>query len=401
MLSTATPARIPLIPSGNTGVASPPDLIPQGSTIVYYTPSQIQTAYGFNKVSVGGFSLTPANYNATAGAGETIAIVDAYDDPNIASDLVGFDTYFGLPGTNASVPGTTNSVFNFFTKVNEYGGTNYPAVSVGWSREIALDVEWIHAMAPQAKILLVEATSDLLPDLYQAASFAASQPGVVAVSMSFGSSDYAGETASDFNFTTPLGHQGVVFVASTGDYPNSGAPAYPAFSPNVLAVGGTSLTLNPNNSIASETTWNDALGGSLGGVSSIEAEPAYQEGVQQTGFRTIPDVSLNADPNTGYPVYDTTYNPVPGDPWEELGGTSASGPIWSALVAIIDQATRNPGQSHPRRRQPASSRDLQHSRRRRRHQPRFPRHHHGHQCQWRNGRPWLRRSHRPGHAGGQ
>jgi subtilase family serine protease len=274
-----------------------------------YTPAQISHAYGFDQW-------------ALDGSGQTIAIVDAYDDPNIVSDLKYFDQYFGLPDPPS------------FVKVNQSGGTSFPKADRGWSREITLDVEWAHAIAPQANILLVEANSNY-DDLYTAVDFARRQPGVVTVSMSFGGKEGSWEANADNILTTPAGHiggsglpGGITFVASTGD---SGAPAgYPAYSPNVLAVGGTSLTLDDAGNYLGESGWSK----SGGGISTIEPEPAYQYSVQNTGARTCPDVSYNADPNTGFWIYDTMgYNG-----WQVLGGTSAGAPQWAALMALVDQA---------------------------------------------------------------
>src|SRR3954453_10142224 len=187
-----------------------------------YTPAQVSHAYGFDQIKF-------AN-NATLGAGTTIAIVDAYDDPNILNDLQQFDRAFGLPD-----PPT-------FTKMNQTGGTtSFPAANSGWITEIALDVEWAHAMAPGANILLVEANSNSNADLYAAVDTARKASGVVVVSMSWGGPERSSETSSDFRFTTPSGHNGVTFVASSGD---TGAPAsYPSSSVNVVLVGGTSLYL--------------------------------------------------------------------------------------------------------------------------------------------------------------
>src|SRR5271157_866066 len=180
-----------------------------------YTPAQIQQAYGFNSITFNGVAGT--------GSGETIAIVDAYDDPNIQSDLNTFDSYFGLPATTV-------------TRVNETGGTSYPASDStgGWEFEESLDVEWAHAMAPGASIMLVEASSDSNSDLLAGVQYAAAHANVV--SMSWGGSEFARETAYDTQY---FDQAGVTFVASSGD---DGAPAeWPSVSPNVLSVGGTAL----------------------------------------------------------------------------------------------------------------------------------------------------------------
>src|SRR5579872_1061032 len=152
-----------------------------------YTPAQIRHAYGFDQIS---FNGAPGN-----GAGTTIAIVDAYDDPNIANDLHQFNLAFGL----ADAPS--------FTKVNQAGSTsNLPAANAGWISEIALDVEWAHAIAPGASILLVEANSNSYSDLFTAVSTAGHSAGVVAVSMSWGGGEFSGETVNDSLFTTLAGH---------------------------------------------------------------------------------------------------------------------------------------------------------------------------------------------------
>ncbi|MHB1558350.1 MAG: DUF4082 domain-containing protein [Isosphaeraceae bacterium] len=274
-----------------------------------YTPAQIQQAYGISS-SLGN------------GAGETIAIVDAYDDPNIQSDLNTFDAQFGLPAVTVN-------------KVNQTGGTSLPAAdsSGGWELEESLDVEWAHAIAPGANIMLVEANSSSLSDLLQGVSYAASHANVV--SMSWGGSEFSGQTSYDSTFS----HSGTAFVASSGD---SGAPvSWPASSPNVLAVGGTQLTLNSSGGWGSETGWS----GSGGGPSAYETMPTYQNGVvTSTTMRANPDVAYNADPSTGYAVYDsvpysgTTYD------WLTVGGTSAGAPQWSALLAIADEGRAAAGQ---------------------------------------------------------
>jgi hypothetical protein len=276
------------------------------------TPTQIRQAYGFNSVSFG--------TQAADGTGTTIAIVDAYDDPSIASDLSAFDSQFGI----AAPPS--------FTKVNQTGGTTYPAANAGWITEIALDVEWSHAVAPGANILLVEANSNSNNDLYTAVDYARHAAGVVAVSMSWGGGESSGETSTDSYFTTPSGHAGVTFLASSGD--TGAPPIYPSISPNVVSVGGTSLYLTAQNAYSSESGWS----GSGGGISSYESQPAYQKGVvtQSTTYRTDPDVSYDANPSTGFPVYDS-YNNGTATPWGQWGGTSDAAPQWAALVAIVDQ----------------------------------------------------------------
>jgi hypothetical protein len=275
-----------------------------------YTPAQVDQAYQFNKV----------NYNGT---GETIAIVDAYDDPNIQADLNAFDAQFGLPVTTV-------------TRVNETGGTSLPAADStgGWELEESLDVEWAHAIAPGAKILLVEASTANDSDLLPAVSYAGSHANVV--SMSWGGGEFSGESSYDSYFS----HAGVAFVASSGDY---GAPiSWPAASPNVLAVGGTALTLGSGGTYSSEVGWS----GSGGGPSAYVTKPSYQSGVvTSTAMRANPDVAYDASPNTGYAVYDSyAYNGTSYG-WMTIGGTSAGAPQWAALLAIADQGRASAGQA--------------------------------------------------------
>ncbi len=272
-----------------------------------YTPAQVAQAYGFNQIAFGSVKGT--------GAGQTIAIVDAYDDPNIQADLNTFDTQFGLPSTTV-------------TRVNENGGATLPATDStgGWELEESLDVEWAHAIAPGAKIVLVEASSPNDNDLLAGVNYAAANANVV--SMSWGGSEFSNESAYDSNFSAP----GVAFVASSGD---SGAPAaWPATSSNVISVGGTALTLGASNSWSSETGWS----GSTGGPSAAESQPAYQKGVvTQTNMRANPDVAYDASPNTGFAVYDSFNYQGTSYGWSTIGGTSAGAPQWSALLAIADQ----------------------------------------------------------------
>ncbi len=304
-----------------TYMLSPVDeLSPYGSASpVGYTPQQIRHAYRVDAITFLGGGIQGD------GTGQTIAIIDAYDTPTAEHDLQAFSDFFGLPTPN-------------FTRVAQDGSTNYPPTDPAgpgtnnWEGETALDIEWAHAMAPGANILLVEANDPTTTNLFAAVDYARNQPGVAVISMSFGGGEAPNELMGDSIFTTPSGHSGVTFLASTGD---SGAPGgYPAYSPNVVAVGGTTLTLDASNNIASETGWS----GGGGGISQYESQPSYQNGVvtQSTTQRTTPDVALVADPSTGVAVYDS-YNNDPATPWYQVGGTSLSAPAWAGLIAIIDQ----------------------------------------------------------------
>ncbi len=270
-----------------------------------YTPSQIRSAYGVNLL--GNFGSTPAN-----GTGQTIAIIDAYYDPNISADLATFDSQYKL-----SAPPT-------FT---QYVETGLRQDNAGWAMETALDVEWAHAIAPGANIALVEAQPDL-SDLFSAVTFASGLSGVSVVSMSWGSGEFSGETSYDSVFTTPTGHNGVTFVASSGD---SSTVEYPSVSPNVLAVGGTSLVANSAGTYVSETGWSS----SGGGTSLYEPKPAWQTNGLSSTARTTPDVAWDAaiTAPTGNSPGVSVYDSVPDSGqygWFAVGGTSVAPPRFPA-----------------------------------------------------------------------
>ena len=264
-----------------------------------FSPASIKAAY---------------NLPASGGAGATIAIVDAFDYPSAEKDLATFSTQFGLPSCT-----TANGCFKKVLMAKRIRANQ------GWALEAALDTQWAHAIAPEAKILLVIAKSNSGNDLLAAVDYARAQPGVVAVSMSWGGNEFSGETTYDWHFTGSP-----VFFAASGD---SGAGvSWPAVSPNVVGVGGTTLTVSSTTGI-SETAWS----GSGGGVSAYVSKPSYQSGVAGT-MRSVPDVSYDADPATGFPVYDSYgYNGWKG--WFLVGGTSAGAPQWAAIHALGASAT--------------------------------------------------------------
>ncbi|HEV3082071.1 MAG TPA: DUF4214 domain-containing protein [Gemmataceae bacterium] len=286
-----------------------------------YTPSQMLTAYGFSTLGI-----------AQPGLGQTIAIVEAFQEPQIKSDVATFDAKFNLPALNLSV-------------VNDGATATDP--TGGWQQETALDVEWAHAIAPYANIILVQAANDSVNGLgvpvalLHAATVAAGQANVHVVSMSWGFDEFSSETLFDADFAVP----GVIFVAASGD--NGAPPEWPGVSPNVLAVGGTTLQISASGAYVSEIGWGHGShspsdGGSGGGVSAFEPEPLYQNSAQGSGRRANPDVAYDGDPNTGVAVYDSTNGG-----WAVLGGTSAGTPQWAALVTLADQlgAAANPVQA--------------------------------------------------------
>lgn len=286
--------------------AHPPIHIKNGATPTYqsgYKPSQIKHAYGLDQVTA-------------TGKGQTIAIVDAYGSPTIQSDLNTFNQQFGLPAASLTIAYPTGK-----------SGRK----DSGWALETSLDVEWAHALAPDAKILLVVAKSASTSDLVAAIDYAASH-GAQVVSNSWGGSEFSSEASYDSHFQ----HAGVVYLASSGD--NGYGTSWPAVSPYVVSVGGTTLPLDASgNRTGAETGWS----GSGGGQSTYESEPSYQTSWQSSGKRGVPDVSFDADPNTGVAVYDSTlYQGQNG--WFVVGGTSFSAPAWGAIYALADEGRTSP-----------------------------------------------------------
>ena len=191
-----------------------------------------------------------------------------------------------------------------------------------------MDVEWAHAIAPKAKIVVAVAQTSKLTDLVAAVD-AAVKAGAKVISMSWGPAEFSGEA----NYESHFQKTGVSFFASSGDKGSTSGTSWPAVSPNVAAIGGTTLMLDGAGNLTSpETAWS----GSGGGYSLYFAAPSYQAGWQTSTKRAYPDVSLVADPATGITVYDSTaYNGTSG--WWQVGGTSASSPIWSAIVALANE----------------------------------------------------------------
>jgi hypothetical protein len=314
LLAVAYPAAIVMHPGAFLPLTS--SSLPGG-----FSPAQIRQAYGFNQITFN---------NGTArgdGTGQTIAIVDAYNNPNMASNLATFDATFGI----AAPPS--------FGIVNQSGGTALPAASVSWGLEACLDVEWAHAVAPRAKIVLVEANSASLTDLLTAVNYARNLSGVSVVSMSWGAGEFSGESTYDSYFSTPAGHAGVSFVASSGDSGSAGAPEWPSIASTVLAVGGTQLATDASGNYVGETAWS----GSGGGISAYESRPSFQKGVvtQSTTRRTVPDVAYDGSGGSPFAVYDSYgYSG-----WVRVYGTSAGAPQWAGLVAIADQGRALAGKS--------------------------------------------------------
>jgi subtilase family serine protease len=251
-------------------------------------------------------------YNLPVSGGKgTIAIIDAYDDPNIESDLAVFDKAYGLPACT-----TSNGCFL------KHKMASSTATNSGWALEESLDVEWAHAIAPSATIMLVEAATPSGDNLLGAIDYAAAKKGVVAVSMSWGGAEFSDEATLDSHFMTS---SSVRFFASSGD--DGTGVSWPAASPYVIGVGGTSLELaTSTGKFISESAWS----GSGGGVSAYEKEPSYQLDYsipKAGGMRAIPDVAYSADPQTGFSV-------VRNGKWYVVGGTSAGAPQWAAIATL-------------------------------------------------------------------
>jgi autotransporter-associated beta strand protein len=321
-----------------------------------FTPQQIRAAYGIDSISAGSV--------VGDGTGQTVAIVDVGDNPHfvsrdsssdvnddtafLASDLHQFDEAFGLP----EPPG-------FFTKIDQNGNSPSQMGTAGyWADEEAEDVEWVHAIAPGAKILLVEAynvDNGAIPfdNLEAAIDTARKADGVSVVSLSWDFHEVQFPNC-DSLLTTPIlpapeKHPNVTFVVAAGDQGASpvNGPMYPGCSPNVVSVGGTSLYTDATGDYASETGWNynadDDYGGGGGFSGAQGSKPIYQQGlvihnganvIDQGENRAYPDVALDADPDTGVAEYNSFNAP---SPWEVADGTSLATPCWAGLVAIADQ----------------------------------------------------------------
>ncbi len=275
-----------------------------------YHPADLQSAYALP--------------SASQGKGETVAIVDAFDDPNAEADLGVYRSTFGLSACT-----TSNGCFK---KVNQNGGKKPPVGNAGWAEEISLDLDMVSAICPNCHILLVEATTNHSVDLGAAVNEAV-KLGANAVSNSYSGTEKSSEiTLEKQDFT----HPGVAITASSGDsgYPNIGSPA--VFS-TVTAVGGTSLMKDSNKRGWHETVWS----GAGSGCSIYIPKPAWQKD-KGCSMRTVSDVSAVADPATGVSVYDTYQQ----SGWLVFGGTSVSSPIIASVYALAGNTSSIKNASH-------------------------------------------------------
>lgn len=262
--------------------------------------------------------LSPANLQSayklstTAGSGQTVAIVDAYNDPNAAADLAVYRSQYGLPACTVAS--------GCFRQVNQNGATSpLPTNDSGWAGEISLDVDMVSAACPACKILLVEANSASDANLYAAVNQAVTM-GAKFVSNSWGGAEYSGQTTDDSTFN----HPGVAITVSSGD--DATGAEYPATSKYVTAVGGTHLTTSTNARGWTESAWSNA--GS--GCSAYDPKPTWQTVTTSCSRRAEADVSAVADPATGVAVYQT----YGASGWAVYGGTSASAPIVASVYAL-------------------------------------------------------------------
>jgi kumamolisin len=323
-----TPLRI-FVPTDRTKFGGEPNgyalpeaaSTPSGPPFLGYafeTPASIACLYLLVTTAPG---CNPNTFTTNpSGGSRAIGIVDAYDYPTAMADLNAFSTQFGLPTV-------TSTTF----KVIYAGGTGgcagiQPINNPGWEVEQALDIEWAHAMAPKAKIFLVEAATNSFADLMIAEDCASKLVAAATggeVTNSWGGSEFSGETTLDSHFKKST----VVYFASTGD---SAGTEWPSVSPFVVAVGGTTTSrINGGanfGNIAREAAWEN--GG--GGLSKYEPRPSYQSVLPSATHRLVPDVSSDANPNTGVWVYDN--NATTGCCWYIVGGTSVSSPTWAGIV---------------------------------------------------------------------
>ncbi|HET9095181.1 MAG TPA: S53 family peptidase [Candidatus Baltobacteraceae bacterium] len=279
-----------------------------------YNPADLQSAYALP--------------SSSAGSGQTVAIVDAYNDPNAESDLGTYRSQFGLPACT-----TANGCFK---KVDQNGGTKYPRNNASWSQEISLDLDMVSAVCPNCHILLVEAGSNSNSNLGAAVNEAA-KLGANAISNSYGGSESSGESSYDSYYN----HPGIAVTASSGD--GGYSVEYPAASQYVTAVGGTRLVKASNTRGWSESVWStSSTEGAGSGCSAYEPALSWQQSVAALAAvcskRAVADVSAVADPNTGVSVYDS-YSYMGQSGWLVFGGTSVASPVIASVYALAGNAS--------------------------------------------------------------
>jgi subtilase family serine protease len=314
--------------------------------IACYTPLQYHTAYDLN----------PLYNRGITGAGRTIVIVDSFGSPTIANDLATFDTQFGLPAANLTI--------KQFGTIPPFDPNN--SVMTNWALETTLDVEYAHAMAPGAKIVLAETPvaetegTTGLPEMMNAEKSLINQGIGDVISQSFGATEntFPGFDQGNFSSLTSLRYaftdaalHGVTVLAGSGDEGATNTEAdgatlysmpvssWPSTDPLVTSIGGTQLSLDNNGSrTAPDTVWNDGFGAGGGGLSQVFNRPIYQIGVKGTvgSARGVPDISMTSAVNGAAWIY-LSFGGFGGPGWQLVGGTSEATPIFSGIVALADQ----------------------------------------------------------------
>lgn len=272
-----------------------------------YTPEQIRHAYGFDKIQA-------------TGENQVVAVVVPLGNPHVLQDVMEFDTTFHLPPANINLVFPQGQPTTFDQEA---------------AFETDVDVEWLHAIAPSATIVLEVVQGNQFDDAIQAVQDAYEHQHASVVSMSWGDDEFPSENSYDHIFNVP----GVSFVAASGDITNGESVEYPAASPYVLSVGGTSLHLDQSGKTLNELPWS----GSISGTSAYEQEPAYQQQMHiiSNSRRSVPDVSYDADTATGMFVYDSEqYEGSHG--WFAGGGTSIGTPQWAGLLALANSMRSTP-----------------------------------------------------------
>jgi subtilase family serine protease len=322
----------------------------QSQGLFCYGPAAIRAAYGVDKLIAAGFD----------GTGQTIVIIDAFGSPTIDSDLADFDALFGLPAPPS------------FQQIHMPGSTPFDPTNAdqrGWAGEIALDVQWSHAIAPGASIILVSAASDLFADLLAAQNYAIDNRLGSVISESFGASelglgaspDGLAIIAANEQSYKNAGNAKIGTFVSAGDNGVAGrfngvvqrVPQYPATSSFVTTVGGTNLffgsttAANPNGTYQGEVVWNDGFGAGGGGISSIFELPNFQQHLPKATLATLnthrgyPDIAYNAGVVGGVLVHEGVLAPG-ATSFFLVGGTSAGAPQWAALASIANQMAGHP-----------------------------------------------------------
>jgi subtilase family serine protease len=304
--------------------------------VVGLTPAEVRHAYGFDQI-------------ANQGEGQTIGILASWDNPTIQADLNTFSAMFGLPSSTVEkqyYPSNTVPV----------PPAGYPLLFLEeFQLESSLDVQWAHAIAPKARIVLVE-TTDSIDDLMQAANTAVAR-GASVISMSFGLPESVFSVARQHSLDQKLTKPNVAYIASAGDTGNYSCHGiaslcWPGTSPNATSVGGTMLHTDSKGNYTSEEAWKGPgtssspgiVNGGGGGLSLNEDVPDYQKPFNPYSKRSVPDVAYNANPNNGFPVFDS--NSFLGSiGWQEVGGTSAGPPQWAALFAIANSVRKAAGKN--------------------------------------------------------